>query len=155
MSTLNRYYSTKSLSPFYRWGNWGLWWLNNLSAVTWKDAELSWSISCLSPRIFVRHHISSQGRMPNIFWSLFWMLQSLKIVNCLCSRNLLLDIYLKEIIRDVHKDSTLGRWGASLLALWERIYLPIQETQVSPWSGKTPHAKEQLSPGATTIGSVL
>ena len=129
MTVLNRYYSTKSLPAFYRWGNWGLWWLNNLSAVTWKDAELSWSMSRLPPKIFVRHHISPDGRMLNVFWSLIWMFQSLKIVNCLCFRNLLLDIYLKEIIRDVHKESTLGSSGASLVAQWEGIHVPMQETQ--------------------------
>ena len=39
--------------------------------------------------------------------------------------------------------------GAFLGAQWYRICLPIQETRVSPWSGKIPHVMEQLSLGAT------
>ena len=83
------------------------------------------------------------------------MFQSLKIVNCLCSRNLLLDIYLKEIIRNVHKDSTLGSSGASWWLNEKESTCQYRRHKVSPWSGKTPHAKEQLSPGATTIPPVL
>ena len=41
--------------------------------------------------------------------------------------------------------------GASLVAQWLRIRLPMQGTQVRALgSGKIPHAAEQLSPCATT-----
>ena len=40
--------------------------------------------------------------------------------------------------------------GAFLGVQWYRIRLPIQETRVSPWSGKIPHVMEQLSLWATT-----
>ena len=40
--------------------------------------------------------------------------------------------------------------GASLVAQWLRIHLPMQGTQFEPCSGKIPHAVEQLSPCATT-----
>ena len=35
--------------------------------------------------------------------------------------------------------------GTSLVVQWMWIYLPMQETQVWSWSGKIPHALEQLS----------
>ena len=36
--------------------------------------------------------------------------------------------------------------GASPVAQWLRICLPMQGTQVEPWSGKISHAAEQLGP---------
>ena len=45
--------------------------------------------------------------------------------------------------------------GTSLVAQLLRIRLPMQETQFKPWSGKIPHAAEQLSPCATTTEPVL
>ena len=45
--------------------------------------------------------------------------------------------------------------GTSLVALWLRICLPVQGTQVDPWSGKIPHAAEQLSLCATTTEPTL
>ena len=39
--------------------------------------------------------------------------------------------------------------GASLVAQWLRICLPLQGTRFEPWSGKIPHAAEQLGPWAT------
>ena len=44
---------------------------------------------------------------------------------------------------------------ASLVAQWLRIRLPMQGTWFDPWSGKIPHAMEQLSPCATTTEPVL
>ena len=44
---------------------------------------------------------------------------------------------------------------ASLVAQWLRIHLPMQGTRVEPWSGKIPHAAEQLSPCATTTEPAL
>ena len=45
----------------------------------------------------------------------------------------------------------LNLWtGTSLLVQWLRIHLPTQRHEFNPWSGKNPHASEQLSPGATT-----
>ena len=40
--------------------------------------------------------------------------------------------------------------GASLVAQWLRICLPMQGHGFEPWSGKIPHAAEQLGPWATT-----
>ena len=45
--------------------------------------------------------------------------------------------------------------GASLVVQWLRIRLPMQGTVFEPWSGKIPHAAEQLSPCATTTKPVL
>ena len=45
--------------------------------------------------------------------------------------------------------------GASLVAQWSRIALPMQETQVRSLSWEDPHAAEQLSPWARTIEPVL
>ena len=36
------------------------------------------------------------------------------------------------------------------MAQWLRIHQPMQGTRFEPWSGKIPHAAEQLSPRATT-----
>ena len=44
---------------------------------------------------------------------------------------------------------------ASLMAQWLRIHLPMQRARFEPWSGKIPHAAEQLSPRATTTEPVL
>ena len=44
--------------------------------------------------------------------------------------------------------------GTSLVAQWLRIRLPMQGTRFEPWSGKVPHATEQLSPCATTTKPV-
>ena len=41
--------------------------------------------------------------------------------------------------------------GASLVAQWETIHLSMQETWFHPWSGKIPHAVEQLSACNTAI----
>ena len=38
------------------------------------------------------------------------------------------------------------RAWASLVAQWLRICLLMQETRFEPWSGKIPHAAEQLGP---------
>ena len=37
-------------------------------------------------------------------------------------------------------------FGASLVAQWLRICLPMQGTQAESWSRKIPHAAEQLGP---------
>ena len=46
--------------------------------------------------------------------------------------------------------------GTSLVAQWLRIHLPMQGRGhgFEPWSGKIPHAVEQLSPCATTTEPV-
>ena len=44
---------------------------------------------------------------------------------------------------------------ASLVAQWLRIRLPVQGHRFEPWTGKIPHASEQLSPFATTTEPVL
>ena len=40
---------------------------------------------------------------------------------------------------------------ASQMAQWQRICLPTEEHWLNPWSGRTPHATEQLSPCVTAI----
>ena len=37
------------------------------------------------------------------------------------------------------------RLGTSLVAQWLRIHLPMKGPVFDPWSGKIPHAAEQLS----------
>ena len=44
--------------------------------------------------------------------------------------------------------------GASLVAQWLRICLPMQGHRFEPWSRKIPHATEQLSLCATTTEPV-
>ena len=36
--------------------------------------------------------------------------------------------------------------GASLVAQWLRVCLPMQGHGFEPWSGRIPHAAEQLGP---------
>ena len=43
----------------------------------------------------------------------------------------------------------------SLVVQWLRVCLPMQGTRFKPWSGKIPHAAEQLKPCATTTEPVL
>ena len=43
----------------------------------------------------------------------------------------------------------------SLVAQWLRVCLPCRGHEVKPWSGKIPHAAEQLSPCATTTEPAL
>ena len=43
----------------------------------------------------------------------------------------------------------------SLVVQWLRIRLPMQGHGFEPWSGKIPHAMEQLSPCATTTEPAL
>ena len=45
--------------------------------------------------------------------------------------------------------------GTYLVVPWLRIHLPLQGTRFNPWSGKIPHAVEQLSPCATTTEPAL
>ena len=45
--------------------------------------------------------------------------------------------------------------GTSLEVHWLRIHLPMQGTGFDPWSGKTPHAVEQLSLCSTTAEAML
>ena len=49
---------------------------------------------------------------------------------------------------------TVALW-ASLVVQWLRIHLPMQGSGFEPWSGKNPHAAEQLSPCATTTELAL
>ena len=55
---------------------------------------------------------------------------------------------LKKIHAYVHQDTCLRilRAGASLVAQWLRICLPMQGHGFKPWSGRIPHAAEQLGP---------
>ena len=52
----------------------------------------------------------------------------------------LLGIYPEKTI--IQKESC----GASVVAQWLRICLPMQGHGFGPWSGRIPHAAEQLGP---------
>ena len=43
-------------------------------------------------------------------------------------------------------DSKFTQSRASLVAQWLRIFLPFRGHGFEPWSGKIPHAAEQLGP---------
>ena len=43
----------------------------------------------------------------------------------------------------------------SLVAQWLGVRLPMQGTRFDPWSGRIPHAAEQLSPFATAAVPAL
>ena len=43
----------------------------------------------------------------------------------------------------------------SLVAQWLRVLLPMRGHGFEPWSGKIPHAAEQLSPCTTTTEPAL
>ena len=43
----------------------------------------------------------------------------------------------------------------SLVAQWLRVLLPMQGTRFKPWSGKIPHAAEELGLCATAAGLAL
>ena len=45
--------------------------------------------------------------------------------------------------------------GTSLVVQWLRICLPMQGHGLKPWSGKSPHAMEELSPCTTTTEPAL
>ena len=60
--------------------------------------------------------------------------------------NVSLKIFLINIISSV---------GTSLMVQRLRIHLPMQGHGFEPWSGKIPHAAEQLSPCATTTELAL
>ena len=55
-----------------------------------------------------------------------------------------------NLIKGIYKNS-----GTSLVAQWLRIRLQCRGQGFEPWSGKIPHAAEQLSPCATTIEPAL
>ena len=48
-----------------------------------------------------------------------------------------------------------GEKGIAPAALWQRIHLAVQGHRFDSWSGRIPHALEQLSPCTTTIEPVL
>ena len=39
-----------------------------------------------------------------------------------------------------------GQWGASLVAQWLGVCLPMRGRGFEPWSGRIPHAAERLRP---------
>ena len=49
----------------------------------------------------------------------------------------------------------LNRQGTSLVVQWLRICLPVQGRGFDPWSGRIPHAAEQLSLCATSTEPAL
>ena len=46
----------------------------------------------------------------------------------------------------IQTSTLIKQTGASLMAQWLRICLPVQGTGFEPWSGRVPHAAEQLGP---------
>ena len=67
-------------------------------------------------------------------------------------RCLLISLCLRPLKWNNDRNSIMG---ASVVAQWLRICLPMQGHGFEPWSGKIPHAAEQLSPCATTTESAL
>ncbi|XP_054938617.1 MAP kinase-activated protein kinase 3 isoform X14 [Physeter macrocephalus] len=61
----------------------------------------------------------------------------------------------EELVRTGETSIKSTPLGASLVAQWLRIRLPMQGHGFNPWSGKIPHAVEQLSPCATTMEPAL
>ena len=55
-----------------------------------------------------------------------------------------------DFLSMVFKSKSKTLLGTSLVAQWLRIACQCRGDGFKPWSGKTPHAAEQLSPGATT-----
>ena len=60
-----------------------------------------------------------------------------------------------EAAHRCQKQKTNTLYRASLAAQWLIIRLPAQGTGFEPWSGKIPHATEQLSSWATTTEPAL
>ena len=52
--------------------------------------------------------------------------------------------------KNYRADRNQEPWPKASQAQWLRIRLPMQGTRFETWSGKIPHAAEQLSPWATT-----
>ena len=62
---------------------------------------------------------------------------------------------VRKTTKDRHKLYKKPKRGTSLVAQWLRIRLPMQGHGFEPWSGKIPHATDQLNPCATTTEPVL
>ena len=74
-------------------------------------------------------------------WKTVWrFLKKLKIELPYDPAIPLLGIYPEKTI--IQKETC----GASLVVQWLRICLPMQGHGFEPWSGKIPHAAEQLGP---------
>ena len=61
--------------------------------------------------------------------------------------------WLAELYIDIITSEN-SLWQASLVAQWLRIACQSRGHGFKPWSGKIPHAAEQLSPCATTTEPV-
>ena len=66
-----------------------------------------------------------------------------------------------EDLRDMVKRHTFlllikeKKVGAFLVAQWLGVHPPMRGHRFEPWSGKIPHAAEQLSPCAAAAGPAL
>ena len=58
-------------------------------------------------------------------------------------------LYLNKAGKKLAMGGSKKKYRASLVVQWLRICLPMQGTRFKPWSGKIPHAVEQLGPWAT------
>ena len=66
------------------------------------------------------------------------------------SVKMLLEMYSKVLLDHRMGINALKKiFETSLVVQWIRIHLPMKEHRLDPWSGKIPHAVEQLSPRAT------
>ena len=61
----------------------------------------------------------------------------------------------EEIKKYLETNDNENTMGASLVAQWLRIACQGRGHGFEPWSGKIPHAVEQLTPCATTTEPVL
>ena len=68
----------------------------------------------------------------------------LPLLVCLLLRLVIRFVHLNEFL--IVKKKKKKKVGASLVAQWLGICLPIQEHGFEPWSGRIPHATEQLGP---------
>ena len=66
------------------------------------------------------------------------------------SVKMLLEMFSKVLLDHRMGINALKKiFETSLVVQWIRIHLPMKEHRLDPWSGKIPHAVEQLSPRAT------
>ena len=66
------------------------------------------------------------------------------------SVKMLLEMFSKVLLEHRMGINALKKiFETSLVVQWIRIHLPMKEHRLDPWSGKIPHAVEQLSPCAT------
>ena len=117
---------------------------------------LSWS------KQEVSHKLVAEARM--CIWECFLTRGNMKIMKKGGTKRLYLWIRMYESefpILSNRRGSVAFEWikkgkkGASLVAQWLGVHLPMRGTRFEPWSWKIPRATEQLGPCATTTEDAL